>query len=282
MSEQLEAGAETLRETTGFLTQLGEKFVNYLPTLLVALIVFLIGMLLARLIIKLMSRTMNKSKVDKTASGFGLSLIRIVIYVLLVVICLSILGVPTASLITIIGTAGVTIGLALQNGLSNLAGGFMLLFAKPFGVGDYIKTGGEEGFVESISILYTELRTHDNRCVYIPNSSVSTGNVINYSRRGKLRVSVKFAVSYQTDIKQARDALLAAIDAHPMFLKDPRPAVAVSELADSGIVLAAFLWVEGKNYIIAPSTALELIKNTLDDAGIEIPYPQIVVHKDEE
>lgn len=282
MSEQLEAGAETLRETTGFLTQLGEKFVNYLPTLLVALIVFLIGMLLARLIIKLMSRTMNKSKVDKTASGFGLSLIRIVIYVLLVVICLSILGVPTASLITIIGTAGVTIGLALQNGLSNLAGGFMLLFAKPFGVGDYIKTGGEEGFVESISILYTELRTHDNRCVYIPNSSVSTGNVINYSRRGKLRVSVKFAVSYQTGIKQARDALLAAIDAHPMFLKDPRPAVAVSELADSGIVLAAFLWVEGKNYIIAPSTALELIKNTLDDAGIEIPYPQIVVHKDEE
>lgn len=282
MSEQLEAGAETLRETTGFLTQLGEKFVNYLPTLLVALIVFLIGMLLARLIIKLMSRTMNKSKVDKTASGFGLSLIRIVIYVLLVVICLSILGVPTASLITIIGTAGVTIGLALQNGLSNLAGGFMLLFAKPFGVGDYIKTGGEEGFVESISILYTELRTHDNRCVYIPNSSVSTGNVINYSRRGKLRVSVKFAVSYQTGIKQARDALLAAIDAHPMFLKDPKPAVAVSELADSGIVLAAFLWVEGKNYIIAPSTALELIKNTLDDAGIEIPYPQIVVHKDEE
>ena len=282
MNEQLEAGAETLRQTTGFLAQLGEKFVNYLPTILVALIVFLIGMLLAKLTIKLMSRTMRKSKVDKTATGFGLSLIRIVIYVLLVVICLSILGVPTASLITIIGTAGVTIGLALQNGLSNLAGGFMLLFAKPFQVGDYIKAGGEEGFVESISILYTELRTHDNRCVFIPNSNVSTGNVINFSRRGKLRIIVKFSVSYRTDIKQAREALLTAIDGHPMFLKDPKPAIAVSELADSGIVLAAYLWIERDHYIIAPSTALELIKNTLDEAGIEIPYPQIVVHQNKE
>lgn len=282
MPEQLETGAESIRKTTGLLASLGEKLWNYLPTLLIALVVFFLGILLARILGKiagkLISRTPRKPRIDKTASGFGISLTRILFYVVLTVICLSILGVPTASIVTLVGTAGVTIGLALQNALSNLAGGFILLFAKPFQAGDYIIFGTNEGYAESVNTLYTELRTRDNRSVLLPNSIVSSGAIVNLSRQKTLKICVPVSVPYNTDLQHARDVLLAASAQCEIMLKDPAPTVTVQELGDSGVILSLNFWVARTDYFIGRPTALELAKQALDQAGIEIPFPQVTVH----
>lgn len=278
MSEQIEAGQQAVKETTGLLASMGERLVNYLPTLLVGLVVFFIGMMLAKLLGKIVSRTMKRSKADATAAGFGLSLVRIIAYTLLIAICLSILGVPMASVITMLGAAGVTVGLALQNALSNLAGGFIILFAKPFQAGDYVRIGSDEGYAESVTILYTQLLTRDNRRIYIPNSIVSSGAVVNLSQKGKLRVSVPVSVSYDTDLSAARDVLLEAVLALPVTLKDPAPTVTVTALGESGVDLSVNVWVSKENYFPANPAILEAAKNALDQAGIAIPFPQMDVH----
>ena len=278
MNEPLEAGQQAVRETTGLLAAMGEKFLSYLPTLLIGLIVFLVGMLAARLIGKAIQRTVGKTKADATAAGFGLSLLRILVYTLLIVICLTILGVPTASVITMLGAAGVTVGLALQNALSNLAGGFIIMLAKPFQAGDYIRVGNEEGYAESVTILYTQLLTRENRRIYIPNSIVSSGAVVNLSQKGRLRLSVPLSVSYDTDLGAARTVLLEAVRALTVTLKDPPPVMEISALADSGVELVLFVWVSKENYFTAKSAVLEAAKNALDTAGITIPFPQVDVH----
>lgn len=279
IEEQIEAGQEALEQTTGLLEEMWQKLLGYMPTLIIALIVFIIGVLIAGAINRLIAHGMKKAKINATASGFGRSLVRILLYTLLVIICLSILGVPMASIITVVGAAGVTIGLALQNSLSNLAGGFVILFAKPFQRGDYISVGTDEGFVESVSILYTELVTLDNRCVYLPNSIVSGGAVINLSKNGKLRVNVRVSVAYDTDLSEAKAVLLKAVSGLKIALKTPEPFVTVAELAESGVVLGVYIWVNKSNYFIAPSQMLQASKEALAAAGITIPFPQVVVHQ---
>ncbi|MBQ8922309.1 MAG: mechanosensitive ion channel [Oscillospiraceae bacterium] len=281
MSETLEQGQETLRETAGLFSKIWDKVVSFLPTLLMALCIFLAGILIARLITKIISRAMSRSKIDGAASSFGQSVVKIMLYAILLIICLSVLGVPTASMITVVGAAGVAIGLALQNTLSNLAGGFILMLAKPFQAGDFIRTGAEEGFVESVSILYTKLRTMDNHTVFIPNSAVSSGAVTNLSQRGRIRVRVQLSVSYAADIRKTRAVLLKAVSGLETVLKKPAPAVAVTELAESGIELTVFAWVRNTDFITAPAAVRECCKYALDQAGIEIPYPQIDVHTKE-
>lgn len=275
---QIEAGQEAVQQTAGLLAKMGQKLVDYLPTLVIALIVFLIGMLIAGCINKIINRMMSKAKVNATASGFGKSLIRILLYTVLIIICLSILGVPMASIVAVVGAAGLAIGLALQNSLSNLAGGFIILFAKPFQRGDYISTAGESGFVEAVTILYTELITLDNRSIYLPNSIVSSSAVQNFSQNGKLRVSVPVQVSYKTDLSIAKDIMLNTVKSLPVTLKEPAPVIAVTELGNGGITLTALFWVNKGDYFTAPGKLLEAIKPAFDDAGIEIPYPQIDVH----
>lgn len=275
---QIEAGQEAVQQTAGLLAKMGQKLIDYLPTLIIAAVVFLIGMLIAGCINKIINRMMNKAKVNATASGFGKSLIRILLYTLLIIICLSILGVPMASIVAVVGAAGLAIGLALQNSLSNLAGGFIILFAKPFQRGDYISAAGESGFVEAMTILYTELITLDNRTIYLPNSIVSSSAVQNFSQNGKLRVSVPVQVSYQTDLSVAKNVLLETVSSLPVTLKDPAPAVAVTELGSSGITLTVLYWVNKGDYFIAPGKLLEAVKPAFDAAGIEIPFPQIDVH----
>ena len=275
---QIEAGQEAVQQTAGLLAKMGQKLIDYLPTLVIAAVVFLIGMLIAGCINKIINRMMNKAKVNATASGFGKSLIRILLYTLLIIICLSILGVPMASIVAVVGAAGLAIGLALQNSLSNLAGGFIILFAKPFQRGDYISAAGESGFVEAMTILYTELITLDNRTIYLPNSIVSSSAVQNFSQNGKLRVSIPVQVSYQTDLSVAKNVLLETVSSLPVTLKDPAPAVAVTELGSSGITLTVLYWVNKGDYFIAPGKLLEAVKPAFDAAGIEIPFPQIDVH----
>ena len=278
MEAQIEAGQEALEQTTDLLTKMWQKFLDYLPTLTIALIVFLIGILVAGCINRIITHAMNKAKLNATASGFGKSLVRILLYTFLIIICLSILGVPMASIIAVVGATGLAVGLALQNSLSNLAGGFIILFAKPFQRGDYIITGGESGFVEAVTILYTELVTLDNRSIYLPNSIVSSGAVQNLSQNGTLRVSVPITVSYQTDLSIAKEILQKTAAGLPVTRQEPAPSAAVTELGDHGITLTVFFWVNKGDYFTAPAKMLEAVRNAFDEAGITIPYPQLDVH----
>lgn len=269
---------EAVAQATGFFAKLWTSFLGFLPTLAVTLAVFLIGLLFARLLLKIIDRAMHKSKLDRTASGYGRSLVRIVLYVVLLIVCLSVMGVPTASMVTMVGAAGVTVGLAMQNSLSQLAGGFLLLLAKPFQAGDYIIADGEEGFVDSVTILYTKLITRDNRVVYLPNGSVSSGALVNLSQRGTLKVCVPISVSYSADLQKARAAILNAVGSSGQILQEPAPSVTVSALADSGVELSVNVWVKRADYFGTRGVILEISKQALDEAGVEIPFPQIVVH----
>ncbi len=278
MEEQIEAGQEALKQTTGLLAGMWDKLVDFMPTLVIALVVFLIGMLIAGFINRVLRRTMRKSKLNATASGFGISLIRILLYTFLIIICLSILGVPMASIIAVVGAAGLAIGLALQNSLSNVAGGFIILFAKPFQHGDYIIVGEQEGFVETVTILYTELISRDNRSIYLPNSIVSGGAVVNLSQNGKLRASVPVTVSYQTDLAEAKNVIIKTAASLSVTLKEPAPAVAVTALGNNGVEMNVLFWVKKGDYFIAPDLLMEKLKPAFEEAGIEIPYPQLDIH----
>lgn len=162
------AAEESLSRFERFIENIWTSFAARVPTILIALVILILGIVASRVAVRLMGKAMDRSRLDLTVNRFIRSAVKIVLYVLVVTVALTVLGVPMTSIITVIGTAGVAVGLALQDSLSNLAGGFLILFAKPFRVGNYIRVGGEEGTVESISILYTKLLTPDNKC-YLPS-----------------------------------------------------------------------------------------------------------------
>ncbi|MCQ2417816.1 MAG: mechanosensitive ion channel family protein [Oscillospiraceae bacterium] len=278
LNEQLEHGQEALEQTTGLLASFWARIVDYLPTVLIGLVIFLIGLIITRIIDKLIGHALRKAKAGPTATGFGHSLVRVVLYSVLIAIFLSVLGVPIASIVAIIGAAGVTIGLALQNSLSNLAGGFVLLFAKPFQPGDYIIVSDKEGYVEQITIFYTKLLTRDNQKIYLPNSIVSSGAVVNLSQKRSLRVIVPLTIAYGSDLEMVRQALLTTLKMQKIVKPVPEPCIAVSELADSGIKLSIIVWVDNEDYFVAVGPILEAAINALRDIHVEIPYPQLDVH----
>ena len=257
-----------------------EKFKDFLPTIIFALIVFIIGIFATKIIVKILGKGLKKSKLDITAHSFLKSLIRIILYTLVTVITLTILKVPMTSIVAVIGAAGLAIGLALQNSLANLAGGFIILFSKPFAVGDFIESNGTLGTVDSISILYTRLLTPDNKVVYIPNGQVSNGKIINYTQEKLRRLDMTFSISYASDYKKAIDLLTAIINEHPLAIKEPLPLVRVIEQGSNSINIAARIWVESDKYWDLNYDLLEQVKIAFDDNNIEIPYNQLDVHLD--
>ncbi len=277
-ADYIASGEEAIQQTTGLFATMLEQFVAFLPTLVVALVVFIIGMLLAKLLSKVVHFAIKRAKLQGTATSFGHSLGRILLYTLLIIICLSIAGVPMTSIITVVGAAGLAVGLALQNSLSNVAGGFIILFAKLFAVGDYIIVGDKEGYVESVSILYTQLTALDNRTIYIANGTISSGGVINLTKRGTVRVETPLSISYQADVSEARKVLLKAVGMEKMVQQKPTAFVSMTEHGESGISLSLYAWVKAEDYFAAKARLLEVSKKALDEAGIEIPYPQICVH----
>ncbi|MGN0648423.1 MAG: mechanosensitive ion channel family protein [Oscillospiraceae bacterium] len=267
-----------LTQNATFFEEMLQKGEDFLPTLLVAVLVFLLGLLLTRVVLKIVDRAMRRAKVEGAASSFIKSLLRILLYTLLAIVALSILGVPMTSIIAVISAAGLAIGLALQDSLSNLAGGFIILFSKPFKAGDYIMAGGTEGHVDSVSILYTKLITRDNRSVYLPNGVLSSGQITNLSQRGTLRVSVPLTIAYNADFDMARQIILEVLANEPMVLQDPAPVVTMSGHGDNAVMLNAGFWVNSGDYFAVSGRIYESSKQAFDAAGIEIPYPQICVH----
>jgi len=241
-----------------------------------AIIIWIIGSWIIKKLLKATGSVMTKSGYDASLQKFLLNLIGWTLKVLLFLVILSKLGVNTTSFAAILAAAGLAVGLALQGSLANFAGGVLLMIFKPIKIGDLIEAQGEIGVVKEIEIFTTKLTTPDSKEVIIPNGILSNGNIINYTSEGKLRVDLTFGVSYDADIKQAKEVLMSALTSNDKVLKDPTPTVVVSELANSSVNFAVRPWCAPVNYWDVYFETTENVKIALDKAGIEIPYPHAV------
>lgn len=246
------------------------------------LVVFLLGRMIIRHIIRGFRAALERNKsIDKGMEQFLLSAVRFVLYAFLIMAILTVLGVPSASVAAAIASAGLAVGLALQGSLSNLAGGIILLYTRPFVVGDYVKTSGGEGFVQDIGLIYTVLRQFDNTAVSVPNSTLTNGVITNCTARNERRISFDVGIGYGADIDKARSVILDVIRNHTETDQDKAPAVAVTDLQDSAVNLSVLVWVKDMAYgdqLGLRNTLREEVKKRLDAEGVEIPFPQMDVH----
>ncbi len=260
------------------LNNLLEYIAKYGLNLLAALIILIIGKWVAKIISNFSEKLMTKAKVEKTLSSFVKNIAFFGMMVFVIIAALNKLGVQTTSLIAVIGAAGLAVGLALQGSLANFAAGIILILFKPFKVGDLIEGGGALGNVVEIQIFNTLLNTLDNRRVIIPNSNITGANITNYTGLKKRRVDLVFGISYEDNIKTAKEALQSVLDADEHVLKEPKPTIAVSELGDSSVNLVCRPWVKPVHYWDVYFSTLENGKIELEKRGITIPFPQRDVH----
>lgn len=269
---------DEMEQASSILSTIFTPFVNALPSLVFALIFLLIGFFLIRQIMRIIRRAIERSNIDRIMASFLRSIIQIVLYIILFVIVLSLLDVPMDSIVAVIASAGVAVALALKDSLSNLAGGFIILFSKPLNAGDTIEVDGTIGKVEAINILYTRMVTPDNSTVYIPNGIVSSNKIINYTSKDMRRIDLMFGISYEDDIDKARRVILKTVEIIPIALQDPVPEVFVSGHDSSAVTLRLQVWVKSENYWSLYYRLMEDVKKAFDREGISIPFPQMDVH----
>ncbi|MBD3821375.1 MAG: mechanosensitive ion channel [Thiotrichales bacterium] len=246
--------------------------------ILFAILIFFIGKSIANILIKLLKKGLQKASVDPMLSNFVVSVSKTLLLLLIIIAALSQLGVNTASLIALIGAAGLAIGLALQNSLQNFAAGVLLLVFKHFKVGDVVEIGGKIGTVEAVGIFSTTLQTGDNKTLIMPNGAIYSGSITNFSTKPTRRVDMTFGIGYDDDIKKAKSILEQLVQEDERILKDPQPTIALSELGDSSINFIVRPWVNAADYWTVLWDMNEKVKLAFDDAGISIPYPQMDVH----
>jgi len=242
--------------------------------------IYIIGKWLAKILSNVFRKMLEKSNTDVTLVKFLGDLVYFGLIVLVIIAALGTLGVNTTSFAAIIGAAGLAVGLALQGNIANFGAGVVLLFLRPFKVGDFVEAGGATGVVDQIGIFNTTFKTGDNRVIIVPNSNIIGGNITNYSREAIRRIDLVIGVGYEDDLKLVKSTLEEILANHPKVLKDPAPAVALAELADSSVNFNVRPWVKSGDYWGVRSELLETIKTTFDEKGINIPYPQMDVHVD--
>ncbi len=245
------------------------------PKLLLAIITLIIGLWVIKYMVKLIDKSLNS---ESTLGPFIKSLVSWVLKILLFLSVASMIGIETTSFIAIFSAATLAIGLALQGSLSNLAGGVMLLIFRPFKVGDLIEAEGLLGKVQAIHIFNTILLSPDNKTIILPNGAVAGNSITNYTSEGILRVDLVAGISYDSDIKKAKEILMSVMENDPLVLKEPAPFVGVKELADSSVNFAVRPWANVDDYWTVFFGINEKIKLALDEAGITIPFPQVDVH----
>ncbi len=259
-----------------YLEKLKDLLIEFTPTIITALAILIIGLFIINLIVKASRKVMEKRGVDVTLQKFLGNLVGWILKILLIVTVIAKLGIATTSFAAIIAAAGLAVGLALQGSLANFAGGVLIMIFKPFKIGDLVEAQGEIGVIKEIEIFTTKLTGLSNKEIIIPNGTLSNGNIINYSTEGTRRVDLTFGVDYAADIKQTKEVLMSVITSHPKVLKDPAPAVTVSELADSSVNFAVRPWCKTEDYWTVFFDVTENTKIALDKAGIDIPYPHQV------
>ena len=251
---------------------------NMAPRVLGAIIVVAVGWILSKALVKLLKKALERGKAEAGVITFIGSLVNIALKVLVGITAAAQLGFDVTSIITAIGALGVTVGLALKDSMSNVASGVQILFTHTFRVGDYLSVEGVEGTVDRIEIMYTALHTFDNKEIVIPNSELTASVITNYTAQTTRRLDLSYSVSYSTNLAQAREVLAQVIAENEKVLQDPPPLVAIGEHKDSCIMVVAKIWCETDNYWPLYFEMQESVKNAFDQAGIEIPFPQLDIH----
>ena len=252
-AETLEAANEVVKavekgEVSQLVSQLIDLSVQAGKSILVAILILVVGRFIVKLINKLVGQMLDRRKVDPTIASFTKSFVNVLLMVLLIITVVSALGVNTTSFAALLASAGVAVGMALSGNLQNLAGGLLLLFFKPYKVGDYISAQGVEGVVKAIQIFHTVLTTVDNKEIFVPNGALSSGTVVNFSRNDLRRVDQVVTVEYGTDVNAVREAVMDIANADSRILKDPAPFVELGALADSSVNFTVRLWVKTADY----------------------------------
>jgi len=246
--------------------------------LLVSIAIFLIGKWLARFASSLILKMMKKADVDETLSTFVSKLTYGILIAFVVMSALSNLGVDTTSFLAMFGAAGLAVGLAFKDTFANIGAGILLIFFRPFKIGDFITVAGETGTVEEISLFATSLGTLDNKYILIPNGSIVGGIITNYSKKATRRVDLVFGIGYDDDLKLAKKTLEEIGFNDERVLSEPAPFVAVGELGDSSVNFTVRFWVNTPDYWAVHFDTIEKVKLTFDEKGISIPYPQMDIH----
>lgn len=246
--------------------------------LLAAVVILIIGFRIARTVQKMLSRSFERMDMEISLRKFLLSMVYAMVCVLTIFIAADKLGISSASIVAILGSAGLALSLSLQNMLSNFAGGVIILLMKPFKVGDYIVCGSEEGTVTAIGLVYTTLSTVDSKQVILPNGNLSNTNLTNVTAQDKRRLEVKVGIGYRSDLKKAKEILYDLFVNHPLVMKDQEVIIFVDSLGESSVVIAVRGWVATSDYWNVKWELTEKLKLAYDEAGIEIPYRKLDVN----
>lgn len=246
--------------------------------IVVAIAIVFVGRLISKWLTRAAKRAMDRAKTDQMLISFLGNITYYALLLIVIVIALGVLGFPTTSIIAVLGAATLAIGLALQDSIANLASGVLIIFLRPFRIGDYVETSDEEGFVTDIRLFHTLLTTRDNKAIYLPNKDVMGNNITNYSDTPLIRIDLVYGIGYSDDVLQAKRILEEIVVANDLVAKDPAPVIAVKELGDSSVNLIAWAYVEVKNEMIVTYNITEQVKVRFDQEGISIPFPQRDIH----
>jgi len=245
-----------------------------------AFIIFYVGKAVSKWLRNLIEKVLKKQNVEVTLIEFAGSAVYYGLMAVVLLSAISNLGIQTTSFMAILGAAGLAVGLALKDTLSNIGSAVVLLVFRPFKVGDYVSAGGAEGVVDRISLFTTTISPVDNRTIIVPNSAITAGNITNFSSKPVRRVDHTVGIAYDDDIKKAKEVMYGVITKNSHTLKDPEALVAVTELGDSSVNFTVRAWVNSADYWTAYFEIIEELKYALDDAGITIPFPQMDIHTD--
>ncbi|MGC9403004.1 small-conductance mechanosensitive channel MscS [Vibrio genomosp. F10] len=261
-----------------WLTNNSDLFVQYGVNIISAVLILFIGNMIVKAVANSVAKVLKKKDMDKAVIEFIHGLVRYLLFVIVLIAALGRLGVQTASVVAVIGAAGLAVGLALQGSLSNFAAGVLIVAFRPFKSGDYVEIGGVAGSVESIQIFQTVLTTPDNKMVVVPNGGVIGSPITNYSRHDTRRVDHVIGVSYSADLKKTEQVIRETLEADPRLIKEKGIQIGVSALADSSVNFVVRPWCKTADYWDVYFDTLQAIKIALDENDIEIPFPQMDVH----
>lgn len=268
-----------MEKFAGGLENMIANIMGALPKIGVGVLILVIGGFIVKACLRGLRHRFEKREMEKSLMGFLLSIIQAILYILLLLTAASTMGIQTSSFLAMFASAGLAIGLALQGSLSNFAGGVLILLFKPFKVGDYISNpAGTEGTVEKIDLLYTTLMSSAGLKIFSPNGPLANSVITNYTDIATRRYEFVVGISYDANIKVAQNVILEALKNEPRVQQDPLPLVYVNNLADSSVNLNVRVWMERANYWDTVFVVQQLVKEALDQANIEIPFPQRDVH----
>lgn len=263
-----------------YLGKSGTALLDFIGNLIVAVLILFIGLRISKYIVKICTKIFEQSKMDPMLQSFLISFLKIALKILIFIFAITKLGIAASSIIAVVGSAGLAVGLSLQGALSNIAGGVILLLIKPFQVGDYIleDSSGKEGTVQAIGIMYTRLLSVDNKTIMIPNGNLSAASITNYTYQEKRKIDLRIGVGYHDDIRKVRETLFEVLHQEPALLEDEPIQIFVSDYKDSCIEMGIRYFVKTEDYWPSRWRVLENIKYAFDENGISIPFNQLDVN----